>query len=116
MLKAQIQETEKRTQAMIDQQQKEAFERLQKRMAEDQAAKQRYLDGERKYKETMKQSENMYAREREKFVQEAAKLDPDMAMYKERVDLMKTTERQWGEIKEQLRVMQVAGHYAHQPF
>ena len=35
------------------------------------------------------------------FVAEMSTLDPDLAAYKERVDLMQTTERQWGEIKDQ---------------
>jgi len=107
-LKAQIAAVEKKTGQMIDDQQREALARLKRRKAEEDAARQRYLEGERKYKEALEQSRNAAAKDRERVMDDAAKADPDMAAFKERVELMKTTERQWVEIKEMLRPMQVA--------
>jgi len=105
-LKARIKEVEKKTEQMMDQQQRDALNRLKKRKAEEDGAKQRYLDGEKKYQEMLKSSQNARAKDREFGV--STDMDPDMAKFKERVDLMKTTEKQWSEIKDMLRPIQVA--------
>jgi hypothetical protein len=67
-LKAKIAEVNQKTEEMLDQQQKEAFERLKRRQAEEEAARQRYLEGEQKYKEFVKTTRNMAARDKEQFV------------------------------------------------